>query len=89
MDLFNDVINVFASFGLVDYILYISVVTLIILVVSLIYVMKNEKEMLEEKSVEEVKEEMNEPTVLNEELNLRDIVSTIDENPKPLIDMTA
>ena len=51
--------------------------------------MKNEKEMLEEKSVEEVKEEMNEPTVLNEELNLRDIVSTIDENPKPLIDMTA
>ena len=89
MDLFNDVINVFASFGLVDYILYISVVTLIILVVSLIYVMKNEKEMLEEKSVEEVKEQMNEPTVLNEELNLRDIVSTIDENPKPLIDMTA
>ena len=46
MDLFNDVINVFASFGLVDYILYIAVVTLIILVVSLIYVMKNEKEML-------------------------------------------
>ncbi len=87
--LVNDIIHVFASFGIVDYILYIAVVTLIILIVSLIYVMKNEHDSIEEKGVEEVKKEMKEPNLLNEELNLQDIVSTIDENPKPLIDMTA
>ena len=87
--LVNDIIHVFASFGIVDYILYIAVVTLIILIVSLIYVMKNEHDSIEEKGVEEVKKEMKEPNLLNEELNLQYIVSTIDENPKPLIDMTA
>ena len=43
-DLFQDVLGIFTSFSLVDYDLYIAVVTLIILFVSLIYVIHNEKE---------------------------------------------
>ena len=48
MNIFQDIIDIFTSFGIVDYILYIAVVTLIILIVSLIYVMKNENESSEE-----------------------------------------
>ncbi len=89
MNILKDIVDIFTSFGVVDYILYIAVVTLIILVVSLIYVMKNEGEDNEEKSIEEVNEDMQEKMPLNDELDLQNIVNTLDESPKPVVDMTA
>lgn len=89
MNIFQDIIDIFTSFGIVDYILYIAVVTLIILIVSLIYVMKNENESSEEVELKDVSDEMQEKMPLNEELDLRNIVNTLDESPKPIIDMTA
>ena len=87
MNIFQDIIDIFTSFGIVDYILYIAVVTLIILIVSLIYVMKNEGS--EEVELKDVSDEMQEKMPLNEELDLQNIVNTLDESPKPIIDMTA
>ena len=87
MNIVQDIIDIFSSFGIVDCILYAAVVTLIILIVSLIYVLKNEETEIEEKSV--VDEEMIEKPLMNEEIDLQNIVNTIDENPKPLVDMTA
>ncbi len=89
MNILKDIVDIFTSFGVVDYILYIAVVTLIILVVSLIYVMKNEGEDNEEKSIEEVNEDMQEKMPLNDELDLQNIINTLDESPKPVVDMTA
>lgn len=89
MNIFQDIIDIFTSFGIVDYILYIAVVTLIILIVSLIYVMKNENESSEEVELKAVSDEMQEKMPLNEELDLQNIVNTLDESPKPIIDMTA
>ncbi len=89
MNIFQDIIDIFTSFGIVDYILYIAVVTLIILIVSLIYVMKNENESSEEVELKDVSDEMQEKMPLNEELDLQNIVNTLDESPKPIIDMTA
>lgn len=89
MNIFQDIIDIFTSFGIVDYILYIAVVTLIILIVSLIYVMKNENEGSEEVELKDVSDEMQEKMPLNEELDLQNIVNTLDESPKPIIDMTA
>ena len=89
MNIFQDIIDIFTSFGIVDYILYIAVVTLIILIVSLIYVMKNENEGSEEVELKDVSDEMQEKKPLNEELDLQNIVNTLDESPKPIIDMTA
>ena len=89
MNIFQDIIDIFTSFGIVDYILYFAVVTLIILIVSLIYVMKNENEGSEEVELKDVSDEMQEKMPLNEELDLQYIVNTLDESPKPIIDMTA
>lgn len=89
MNIFQDIIDIFTSFGIVDYILYIAVVTLIILIVSLIYVMKNENEGSEEVELKDVSDEMQEKMPLNEELDLQNIVNTLDESSKPIIDMTA
>ena len=89
MNIFQDIIDIFTSFGIVDYIFYIAVVTLIILIVSLIYVMKNENESSEEVELKDVSDEMQEKMPLNEELDLQNIVNTLDESPKPIIDMTA
>ena len=75
MNIFQDIIDIFTSFGIVDYILYIAVVTLIILIVSLIYVMKNENEGSEEVELKDVSDEMQEKMPLNEELDLQNIKS--------------
>ncbi len=88
---FTDIWQIISSLSFIDYILYFAVVTLIILIVSLIYVIETEK--LEEKELELAKEEINEEYTMNKEVNeeidLQNIVNTIDENPKPLVDMTA
>lgn len=91
MNIFQDVIDIFGGFGVVDYILYIAVVTLIILIVSLIYVMKNENSLdeSENKVVEEVNNDMLEENTLSEDLDLKDLVASIDEKPKNIINMTA
>ena len=78
--IWNDLVSILSSIALVDYILYIAVIILIILVVSLFYIMKMENE---------AKEEAEEGVSMNDELDLKTIAETIDENPKPLVDMTA
>lgn len=91
-DLFQDVLGIFTSFSLVDYVLYIAVVTLIILIVSLIYVIHNEKEEanedIENKESEGVLDMKPKANEIDDEIDLQNIVNTIDENPKPLADMT-
>lgn len=86
---FTDIWQIISSLSFIDYILYFSVVTLIILIVSLIYVIETEK--LEEKEItkEQINEEYTMNKEVNEEIDLQNIVNTIDENPKPLVDMTA
>lgn len=83
----GDMISFLQSLSLIDYILYFAVLILIVLVISLIYIIKSEnyetEEFLEEIKPIEIKEP--EPN----EINLEQIVNTIDENPKPLIDMTS
>jgi len=85
----NDILAFLTSLSAIDYILYFSVIVLIILVVSLIYVIQNEN--MEEKSILKTEIEPVKPVVeeKQEELDLLSIVDTIDENPKPLVDMTA
>ena len=91
-DLFQDVLGIFTSFSLVDYVLYIAVVTLIILIVSLIYVIHNEKEEvnedIENKESEGVLDMKPRANEIDDEIDLQNIVNMIDENPKPLADMT-
>lgn len=91
-DLFQDVLGIFTSFSLVDYVLYIAVVTLIILIVSLIYVIHNEKEEvnedIENKESEGVLDMKPKANEIDDEIDLQNIVNMIDENPKPLADMT-
>lgn len=90
---FSDIWSILSSLSIIDYVLYFAVVTLIMLVVSLIYVMheekesqNNNKEKIEAKPTEPIKGEINE---VKEELDLKSIVDMIDENPEPLVDMTA
>jgi len=99
----SDIWSILSSLSIVDYILYFSVVTLISLVVSLIYIIQNEKyEKNDEENLDNVvssknkSEESKEENVLkekvekgNDEIDLQNIINTIDENPKPLVDMTA
>lgn len=79
-NIWNDFISILSNIAFIDYVLFGAVIVLIILVVSLFYVMKIEGEQKEEVEMEPVKDE---------ELDLNNIVETIDENPKPLFDMTA
>jgi len=68
------------TLSVIDFILYFAVLVLIILVISLIYVMKTS----------EIEEEDNIPEEqIPDVLDLKSIVNTIDENPTPVIDMTA
>ena len=79
MKLINDIIAILSSLSFVDYILYFSVLALLILTIALIYVLKSEDE---EKSIgsEEMKEN---------EVDLKYIASTIKEKTEPIVDMTA
>ncbi len=90
-DFLKDIGNMIASFAFVDYVLYFAVIALIMLIVSLIYVMREEKEEKEIKEKEDKKESIM-PIELpkkEEEIDLKSIVNTINENPSPLVDMTA
>ena len=92
MKFFQDMITMLSGLSLVDYILYFSVLALIILVVSLIYVIKSEKaesEGLDMKSEEAIDVLHPNNDVLEEELDLQAIMENINEKPEPLIDMTA
>ncbi len=78
MNILKDILTIITSLNTVDYILYFGIILLICLVVSLIYVLKNEKEDATNEIV----------NTNNEEIDLKSIVNKIDENPTPVVDMT-
>lgn len=86
MNVINDIISVLKGLSLVDYVLYVSVLILIILCVALFYVIRSEN--LEDDIDNESlgRDAMKEK---NEELDLQAIVNSIDENPKPKIDISS
>lgn len=86
MNILEDIWAIISSLSIVDYILYFGIITLICLVISLIYILKTEKLEQEDK---DVFEEGPLDTSKDEEIDLQNIVNIIDENPKPLVDMTA
>lgn len=86
MNILEDIWAIISSLSIVDYILYFGIITLICLIVSLIYILKTEKLEQEEK---DMFEESPKETNKEEEIDLQNIVNIIDENPKPLVDMTA
>lgn len=86
MNILEDIWAIISSLSIVDYILYFGIITLICLVISLIYILKTEKMEQEDK---DVFEEGPLETSKDEEIDLQNIVNIIDENPKPLVDMTA
>ena len=86
MNILEDIWAIVSSLSIVDYILYFGIITLICLVISLIYILKTEKMEQEDK---DVFEESPLDTSKDEEIDLQNIVNIIDENPKPLVDMTA
>lgn len=77
MKLVNDIIAIITSLSFIDYILYFSVLALLILTIALIYTLKSDDDM-----GSEIMDKEN-------EIDLNHIVKTIEENPDPLIDMTA
>lgn len=79
MQFLKDIISFIHTLSFIDYILYFSVLTLIVLVISLIYILKNNDKELLNKPVQ---------NELDDEIDLKNIVKTIDESPKPIIDMT-
>ena len=86
MNILEDIWAIISSLSIVDYILYFGIITLICLVISLIYILKTEKLEQDDK---DVFEEGPLDTSKDEEIDLQNIVNIIDENPKPLVDMTA
>ena len=86
MNILEDIWAIISSLSIVDYILYFGIITLICLVISLIYILKTEKLEQEDK---DIFEEGPLETSKDEEIDLQNIVNIIDENPKPLVDMTA
>lgn len=89
MNIIKDILSVLASLSFVDYILYFSVLALILLIASLVYVMKTEDQEKEEQKELGVGSECVKKEERESEIDLQTIVNTIDENPKPLVDMTA
>ncbi len=73
----KDIVAFIHTLSLVDIVLYFAVLTLIVLVISLIYIFKNNPE-----DVPINKENA------EDDLDLKNIVETIDENPKQIVDMT-
>ena len=81
MKLINDIIAILTSLSFVDYILYFSVLALLILTVALIYVLKSE----DNDNTLIGSDKMNE----KKEIDLQAIANSIVEKTEPLIDMTA
>ncbi len=95
MQLINDIIAVIKTLSIIDFILYFAVLVLMILIITLIYIIKTENyETIEENQTEKpnlvptIMQEDNAPIDLGE-IDLQQIVNTIDENPKPIVDMTS
>ncbi len=92
-NILKDIWTVISSMTLIDFILYFAVITLIVLIVSLIYVIYTEKLENTSNVVEEVLEDVPSsvpvtPKEENLEFDLMSVIEEINENPKPLIDMT-
>ena len=81
MKLINDIIAILSSLSFVDYILYFSVLALLILTIALIYVLKSDDEANDSSIGSEKMEDKN--------IDLQHIANTIVEKPKPIVDMTA
>ncbi len=82
MKLINDIIAIISSLSFIDYILYFSVLALLILTFALIYVLKNDDDETENESIgsEEMKET---------DIDLQTIAQNIVEKKPPIVDMTA
>ena len=92
MNILEDIWAIISSLSIVDYILYFGIITLICLIISLIYILKTEKMEQEERNfLENTPPQKDKTTSMEkeEEIDLQNIVNMIDENPKPLVDMTA
>ncbi len=91
LNFITDIWSMITSLSFIDYILYFAVITLIMLIVALLYVIKEEQ--LEKKEqiteIELPKKIKEEEKNSEEEIDLQTIIQTIDENPEPVIDMTA
>ena len=88
MQFLEDIISFVKSLSMIDIILYFAVLVLIILIISLIYVIKTSEE---ENDEEEKKPHQTisfpKEKETKDAIDLKDIVSTIDELPKPIVDM--
>ncbi len=87
MNIINDLITVIKGLSLIDYILYFSVLILIILTVGLIYILKTDNNDIEKRK--NIGSDFLEKPEETNELDLQHIATHIDEKPKPLIDMTS
>ena len=94
MQFLEDILSFVKSLSMIDIILYFAVLVLFNLIISLIYVIKTSEE---EDGEEETKpfpaisfpKVKVKPKESKEPMNLKEIVNSIDEMPKPVIDMTA
>ena len=95
MQFLEDIISFVKSLSMIDIILYFAVLVLIILIISLIYVIKTSEEENDEEekkphqtiSFPKFKIKQDEEKETKDAIDLKDIVSTIDELPKPIVDM--
>lgn len=95
MQFLEDIISFVKSLSMIDIILYFAVLVLIILIISLIYVIKTSEEENDEEekkphqtiSFPKFKIKQEEEKETKDAIDLKDIVSTIDELPKPIVDM--
>lgn len=93
---FIDMLSFLKSLSPIDFILYFAVLVLIILVISLIYILKTsdnefeyaENSLQDQGELQPIKLSSSNET-LNDVIDLKEIVNTIDEKPTPVIDMTA
>ena len=81
MKLINDIVAILTSLSFIDYVLYFSVLALLILIIALVYTLKNEDTDKLSVGSDEMEKEP--------EIDLEQIAKTIVENPEPLIDMTS
>ena len=81
MKLINDIVAILTSLSFIDYVLYFSVLALLILIIALVYTLKNEDTDKLSVGSDEMEKEP--------EIDLEQIAKTIVENPEPLVDMTA
>ena len=92
-NILKDIWAVVSSMTFIDFILYFAVIALIVLVVSLIYVIYMEKFETEEFLNKEEEIEVDtvvptNPVENNEAFDLLRVIDEINENPKPIVDMT-